>query len=319
VFRVGLFFVRLAPICWGAVASQFPRGYGGAQPPFQRRQPHLLNLSPNWIANWVAAAFQVIAQSVSTARQLRRCGLKHYPCVSSHAEDIDRVVLDTEQWERSATFTLEASENVVLYARNDHLGFGIPYEFYGVPHTFQPDFLVRLKNGVTLVLEIKGMVSDQDEAKAEAAKRWFAAVNNWRPHGTMAVPDVPRPAGAHEAISPFRSRQWSDAASLAVMRSRSRQRGSACCGIGPQVSLDGRRNRYPGEPPLNLLRRSTNSLFAPTSTFSGKSHPRQSQGLFDCLGNRYVARVQRARDFCHAVRFLFDSRRMPVCFHQQDR
>ena len=28
-----------------------PRGYGGAQPPFQSRQALFLNLSPNWIAN----------------------------------------------------------------------------------------------------------------------------------------------------------------------------------------------------------------------------------------------------------------------------
>ena len=28
-----------------------PRGYGGAQPPFQSRQALFLNLPPNWIAN----------------------------------------------------------------------------------------------------------------------------------------------------------------------------------------------------------------------------------------------------------------------------
>ena len=99
-----------------------------------------------------------------------------HPTQKSH---IDQVVLDTDQWERSAAFTLEASEDVLFYARNDHLGFGIPYEFLGVPHTFHPDFLVRLKNGITLILEIKGLVSAQDESKAQAAKRWVTAIRNW--------------------------------------------------------------------------------------------------------------------------------------------
>lgn len=100
-------------------------------------------------------------------------------CHPTTKSQIDQVVLDTEQWERSAAFTLEASDDVICYARNDHLGFGIPYELLGVPHTFFPDFLVRLTNGTILILEIKGMVSDVDNAKAQAAERWVAAVENW--------------------------------------------------------------------------------------------------------------------------------------------
>ena len=50
-----------------------------------------------------------------------------------------------------------AMEGMVLcYARNDHLEFNIPYELYGNQHVYEPDFLVKLKNNVTLVLEIKG-------------------------------------------------------------------------------------------------------------------------------------------------------------------
>jgi type III restriction enzyme len=32
---------------------------------------------------------------------------------------------------------------------------------------------------LTVVLEIKGMLSEEDKAKHEAARRWIAAVNNW--------------------------------------------------------------------------------------------------------------------------------------------
>jgi type III restriction enzyme len=65
-----------------------------------------------------------------------------------------------------------------LYARNDHLEFVIPYEYLGVSHGYTPDFLVRLTNGVTLILEIKGYEDEQDRAKHQAARRWISAVNN---------------------------------------------------------------------------------------------------------------------------------------------
>ena len=32
---------------------------------------------------------------------------------------------------------------------------------------------------LTVVLEIKGMLTEEDKAKHEAARRWVAAVNNW--------------------------------------------------------------------------------------------------------------------------------------------
>lgn len=38
---------------------------------------------------------------------------------------------------------------------------------------------MRLNNGVTLILEIKGKQDDQVGVKHEAARRWVRAVNNW--------------------------------------------------------------------------------------------------------------------------------------------
>ena len=55
---------------------------------------------------------------------------------------------------------IEAAEVVDFYARNDHLGLTIPYEYIEVTHSYEPDFLVRLKNGVTVILEIKGYEFD---------------------------------------------------------------------------------------------------------------------------------------------------------------
>ena len=49
----------------------------------------------------------------------------------------------------------------------------------GVDHSYEPDFLVRLTNSLTLVLEVKGFEDEQTRAKHDAAKRWIMAVNNW--------------------------------------------------------------------------------------------------------------------------------------------
>jgi type III restriction enzyme len=107
--------------------------------------------------------------------------------VNSH---LNQVVLDTETWDQSAAFYLEKmaadSTGVAFYARNDHLEFTIPYEYFGVSHAYVPDYLVRLDNSATMILEIKGFEDDQDRAKHQAAKRWISAVNHWGKLGRWA-------------------------------------------------------------------------------------------------------------------------------------
>jgi type III restriction enzyme len=63
--------------------------------------------------------------------------------------------------------------------RNDRLEFNVPYELYGVSHVYEPDFLVRLTNGVIVLLEIKGRSYDSTDVKHQAARRWVSAVNRW--------------------------------------------------------------------------------------------------------------------------------------------
>jgi type III restriction enzyme len=99
------------------------------------------------------------------------------PCFMTQRSHINQVVADTATWETSAAFRIEQAE--MIYARNDHLGLFIPYEYQGVDHNYEPDFLARLAPGVTLILEIKGYEDDEIKAKHDAAKRWVSAVNNW--------------------------------------------------------------------------------------------------------------------------------------------
>ena len=111
--------------------------------------------------------------------------MTHRPTHGTERSHINQVVLDTVRWEAIAAFHLEAARDIVLYyARNDRMGLVIPYEYEGVPHGYEPDYLVKLVNGVTLVLEIKGYEDDQTMAKHTAARRWVTAVNNWGKLGT---------------------------------------------------------------------------------------------------------------------------------------
>lgn len=81
---------------------------------------------------------------------------------------------------------LETCNGVKCYARNDHLGLVIPYEFMGEERSYEPDFIVRLVNDLNLLLEIKGYEVHNpglNEAKHGAAKRWVTAVNNLKEFG----------------------------------------------------------------------------------------------------------------------------------------
>ncbi len=104
------------------------------------------------------------------------------PCFAAHFSHINQVAADTAKWEASATFKIEQCclRGIVrCYARNDGLQFYIPSEYQGVNRHYEPDFLVRLTNGVTVILEIKGFEDEESRAKHNAARRWVSAVNNW--------------------------------------------------------------------------------------------------------------------------------------------
>jgi type III restriction enzyme len=104
------------------------------------------------------------------------------PVFMTHYSHVNAVAADTQTWEQSAAFRLEQAVLHGLaecYVRNEGMAFSIPYEFMGVSQHYEPDYLVRLSNEVTLVVEIKGFEDAQDQAKHEAARRWVTAVNNW--------------------------------------------------------------------------------------------------------------------------------------------
>jgi type III restriction enzyme len=94
---------------------------------------------------------------------------------------VSHVVLDSS-WEEALALTLENHPRVLAYAKNQALGFEIPYRDGGVTRRYLPDFLVRLDDGakepLNLVLEVKGMRDEGDKAKAQTTRElWVPSVN----------------------------------------------------------------------------------------------------------------------------------------------
>lgn len=98
------------------------------------------------------------------------------PCARTNKSHINVCVYDST-WEASDAFALEDSDAVAAWVKNDHLGFEILYIHRGVVRKYRPDFLVRLKNGTMLVLETKGIETDEDRIKQKALDEWIRAVN----------------------------------------------------------------------------------------------------------------------------------------------
>ena len=104
------------------------------------------------------------------------------PVRATVASHVNYVACDTAGWEQAAMFQIErlaAQGRIRCYTRNEKLEFNIPYEFFGAARVYEPDFIVELKSGLKVVVEIKGREHPETSAKHEAAKRWIAAVNNW--------------------------------------------------------------------------------------------------------------------------------------------
>lgn len=98
------------------------------------------------------------------------------PCHPTVKSQISHMVADSS-WEQYAANLLEMSDKVVAYAKNDHLGFQVFYMWNGVRRRYVPDFLIRLANGKTLILEIKGEDNEQNRAKRSALDVWVQGVN----------------------------------------------------------------------------------------------------------------------------------------------
>lgn len=108
------------------------------------------------------------------------------PCspVTDHSH-INFCVVDST-WEATEAYQIDRHANVAAWAKNDHLGFDVYYVYGGVVLKYRPDFLIKLTNGTTLVLEVKGQDSPQNREKRRALDEWVQAVNQHGGFGQWA-------------------------------------------------------------------------------------------------------------------------------------
>ncbi len=98
------------------------------------------------------------------------------PCDVTVKSHINLCVMDS-RLEASESAALDRDSNIFSWVKNDHLGFEVFYTYRGVVKRYRPDFLIRLTNGTTLVLETKGQESQQDHTKRDFLAEWVKAVN----------------------------------------------------------------------------------------------------------------------------------------------
>lgn len=105
---------------------------------------------------------------------------KCVPTVKSH---LSHAMCDSGL-ERKMCAVLDRDPLVEAWVKNHKLFLEIPYMYFGVTYRYRPDFIVRLTNGLIVLLEGKGDADEKDDAKATAARRWVQAVNSWGELGT---------------------------------------------------------------------------------------------------------------------------------------
>lgn len=120
-------------------------------------------------------------------------------CHPTQKSQISHMIADSA-WEQYAANVFETSGLVTAYAKNDHLGFQIYYLWNGARRRFVPDFLVRLANGKTLIVEVKGEDSEQNRAKRSALDAWMAGVNAKGGFGTWCWDVAFQPAQIRDLV-----------------------------------------------------------------------------------------------------------------------
>jgi type III restriction enzyme len=119
---------------------------------------------------------------------------------------VSHVALDSD-WEAKLAQTLGAMDEVASYAKNDRLGFEIPYPIAGEQRRYVPDFLVRVDDGggpddlLNLIVEVSGAAREDKQVKVDTARRlWVPAVNRHGGFGRWAFVEVTDPWSAKETI-----------------------------------------------------------------------------------------------------------------------
>jgi type III restriction enzyme len=107
------------------------------------------------------------------------------------------LVPQDSDWETIVCSKLEEMEEVRAYAKNQGIGFRIPYTCDGRPGNYYPDLIVKIDDGrgtadlLNLILEVSGQRKKEKEAKVQTAKTmWVPGVNNLGTFGRWAFLEI---------------------------------------------------------------------------------------------------------------------------------
>ncbi len=107
------------------------------------------------------------------------------------------LVPQDSDWETIVCQKLEEMAEVRAYAKNQGIGFRIPYTCDGRAGNYFPDLIVKLDDGrgtedlLNLVLEVSGQRKKEKDAKVQTAKTmWVPAVNNLSTFGRWAFLEI---------------------------------------------------------------------------------------------------------------------------------
>ncbi len=128
------------------------------------------------------------------------------PCELNKKSHISHTIFDST-WEATEAFELDRNDNIESWVKNDHLNFYVNYVFGGVIHKYYPDFLIKLKNGKMLVLEVKGKDDQKNKTKREYFKEWIDAVNTDRRFGKWEFDVSFRTADVKDIINKHSKRE----------------------------------------------------------------------------------------------------------------
>ena len=87
---------------------------------------------------------------------------------------------DMNDWEYKVINAVAALENVLFWHRNPERGVGFGFKGY-TRYNHYPDFIVRLKSGMTVLLETKGDQLDNSDSrnKVELGTTWANKAGEW--------------------------------------------------------------------------------------------------------------------------------------------
>ncbi len=121
---------------------------------------------------------------------------------------INRCVFDS-RWEGFSTFQLDRDAMIDAWVKNDHIGFSVLYVHNGVLRRYYPDFIIRLKSGQHLVLEVKGWQPDiaRNDEKHRYMKEWVQAVNEDGKYGVWAFEIAKEPAEIIDVLAEYANNQ----------------------------------------------------------------------------------------------------------------